>query len=590
MESLNGRPVTTMPHSQSQAVAFLRRVVQQGAASRWWPLWLSALAMALTCSSLGSGLWSDDLFQAQHFSAWLNGGQRPWWDMFYLQDGAPQRRFGGITPWWTSDTLRVRFFRPVTALTHLLDYCLWPDRPAMMHAHSVVWFGLLIVVVGRLFRRLEPDPRVACLATLFFATTWVHATTVGWLANRNAILAALFGVLALVMGLRAADQPRSIWRWCLAASLLVSSLLSAEVGISTLAFVAALAWRRREQGRALAWGPLLGGLVVVVAWRVGYQLMGFGALACGAYLDPGRSPLLFLQAAPERLAWLLAFLLAPMRLLIIDGLHPVAVVSLGLLAVVSAVAIARAGWRHRSTHGFWVIATLLALAPLAASVPGDRLLTFASLGIAPIVAKVIVDALDRPAAVERFFAGAAFASHLVISPVALAWGAYDHSHGFRESTRDVAGLDYAPDDRVAKRSVVVLWAPGYAYVHEMQAARVAAGRAVPTFTWVLGISEDEPTFERVGCCTLVVDRPDGLHREVFAANFRGPQDPFEVGAVVETLAFTATVLAVDAGGVATRVRFVFADRLDSERMLFLRWRDGDFRLADPSAGFHLERK
>lgn len=54
----------------------------------------------------------------------------------YYRD--PQRaalaRNYGLLPWWTPDSLKIGLWRPVTAFTHWLDYRLYPDSPALMHA------------------------------------------------------------------------------------------------------------------------------------------------------------------------------------------------------------------------------------------------------------------------------------------------------------------------------------------------------------------------------------------------------------------------------------------------------------------------
>src|SRR5208337_4627783 len=50
----------------------------------------------------------------------------------------------GTLPWWTSDKLKLSLCRPVAALTHWLDYRLYPDSPALMHAHNIVWFAAVV--------------------------------------------------------------------------------------------------------------------------------------------------------------------------------------------------------------------------------------------------------------------------------------------------------------------------------------------------------------------------------------------------------------------------------------------------------------
>jgi hypothetical protein len=47
-----------------------------------------------------------------------------------------------LLPWWSDPTIHIDFARPLTALTHVLDYALWPGTPALRHLHSLLWFAL----------------------------------------------------------------------------------------------------------------------------------------------------------------------------------------------------------------------------------------------------------------------------------------------------------------------------------------------------------------------------------------------------------------------------------------------------------------
>ena len=56
----------------------------------------------------------------------------------------------GTMPWWSHEELRANFFRPLTALTHMLDYCLWPDQVWLYHLHSIAWSIVACFAVRRL--------------------------------------------------------------------------------------------------------------------------------------------------------------------------------------------------------------------------------------------------------------------------------------------------------------------------------------------------------------------------------------------------------------------------------------------------------
>ena len=39
---------------------------------------------------------------------------------------------------------RAAFFRPLSALTHYVDYTLWPDEPLLIRIHSLLWSAFLL--------------------------------------------------------------------------------------------------------------------------------------------------------------------------------------------------------------------------------------------------------------------------------------------------------------------------------------------------------------------------------------------------------------------------------------------------------------
>ena len=104
----------------------------------------------------------------------------------------------GVFPWWTDPTLKAEFLQALTVLTHRLDYALWPDSPALMHAQSLFWLGTAVAAAAVFYRRMLGATWVAAVAALLFAVDDARGATVGFIANRNVLIAATFGVSALV--------------------------------------------------------------------------------------------------------------------------------------------------------------------------------------------------------------------------------------------------------------------------------------------------------------------------------------------------------------------------------------------------------
>lgn len=171
-------------------------------------LMVPALAVALTLPSLWAGWIADDhhhrfrIVKSAVFERTFPEKSNGLMDLFVFADGDPAHNLRamdmGFWPWWTFEGIRASFFRPLVAATHWLDYRCWPEHPRVMHAQSLLWFGGLIWAVTTLFRRIIGPTWVAGLAAMLYAVDDARALPAGWLANRNALLAALLGVLALI--------------------------------------------------------------------------------------------------------------------------------------------------------------------------------------------------------------------------------------------------------------------------------------------------------------------------------------------------------------------------------------------------------
>src|ERR1700751_5510666 len=88
----------------------------------------------------------------------------------------------------------------------LLDYRLWPNHPALMHLHSLIWLSAAVLAAALLYREVLGATWVAGPAALMYALDGAHAVPAGYLANRNALIACCFGFISLLEFVR--------WRKC----------------------------------------------------------------------------------------------------------------------------------------------------------------------------------------------------------------------------------------------------------------------------------------------------------------------------------------------------------------------------------------
>ncbi len=528
---------------------------------------VAALVVGLT--TLSAGLRLDDYLHGGQLRATLAGTPKSaWWDIFFLADFDPGKRFSGAMPWWTVDGLHVRFFRPVAALSHLIDYAWWPRTAWVMHAHSVALHLIFVGLVAALYRR-HFSAKQAAVAAVVFAVSVDHASTVTWIANRNALLAGIFSVATLLLY---QDWCAGRLRGLLAAPCLVAALLSAEASVGIFGLLIALqlpkqlstAQTDRRRRRWLAVGVLIS---LTVGWRLLYSRYGFGAVGSGAYVDPIRSPGLFLSVLPERLVTLGGMAVVPLRLLTGSELPAAARAALLLPFSVCAISVCVAAMRPQYRR--WCASGVLALLPLVASIPVERLLTIAFIGLCPAIAAAVLGTL-RPGRCRRLGGGATAVTHLLISPALFVGYA----------------LNFQPDpplglvlEGTKARNLVLISAPSVQDVTHLLESRFVNRLPRPAFIWYLWIS-DAPEVQRDGCCALEIEDPLGHGREPFSAFFREPATPLRRGQVIETLGFDVHVLEVGAEGYVTKARFDFRMPLEHPNLVFADWTGADFENVD----------
>jgi len=377
-------------------------------------LLLSLFALALTLPALGLGLMTDDRAFAEKFRR----GDGPLVVYSITQEEIAAGKERGMYPWWTSPELRLHFLRPLSALSHELDYRVFAGAPWVMHLGNGVLYALIVLIAFQLYRAILPQqPRVAALASLMFAIDDGHATTAGWIASRSMLLASALGLGALWLYVRAARGASSLYRVG-ATAMFALALCAAESGLSTLAYLAAysLAFETGSVPKRIA--RLLPELAVFAVWAALYVSGGYGARGLSLYRELS-SPLSVLGGGLSDLpAWLFILLgpsLVDMAMLQAPNIarSAAAVMCLPLLlALYYALPRTRASW-------FFGLGALFCLPPLFTTLPQDRLLTMASFGGFGIVASLLAAVAERARAARwlRVTRVVLITLHLVLAPL-----------------------------------------------------------------------------------------------------------------------------------------------------------------------------
>ncbi|MFM2420266.1 MAG: hypothetical protein RL385_4989 [Pseudomonadota bacterium] len=562
--------------------------------SRCGRLWLALCAALLCAPSLSVGLLLDDYFLLSRLRD-ADGGLR-WLGLrdafaFFPRGEAASLQQQGLLGWWVDPQVALSFFRPLSALSHALDFQWLTDAPWLMHAESIALMLALHLSVGQLYARwFGAAPRALALAYLLYILSPGHAVVASWLANRNACLAALFGVWALWSFERAAQGKGARYHGATCLGLLLS-LLSGELGTSTFVLLAAHAWCIDAAPWPVRLRALLAPLLLLASWLVVYRALGFGTAHVQLYLDAVAAPWDFVCALGLR---------AP-QLIFAQLYLPIASLSLMLSGKASLVAslvcgCAIAPWlpsvlevcRHDARARFCAAASLGSLLPIAASVPHDRLLLFADIGGAGLIASLVHHLSSMPSRRARVLR-LSVASHLGAS--LLLGPAYAASLHAQAATADVPFRALKDEEALANQTLVFVNLPSCYFAANFDWQLRGSGRPSPQRMLCLAPGIYPLRVARMDAHTLRVRASHGVLQPwgtwrgdsgteagplsavymAQALNLEGDARPLSRGETLRVGHVSVTAHAWTPEGYPSEVHFRFDAPLDSPSLRFVAW-------------------
>lgn len=578
------------------------------------PLGVVVVAVLVALPSLGNGLAADDHWHKINLTrdpTW-SSLTKPWYELFTFFDGDPARTLRvadvGITPWWADPNIVVSFFRPVSAATHLLDYTLWPSRPWLMHAHSIAWYAALVAAAAWTYRRLlarpgEPSSAwVAGLAALLYAFDHTHGIPVGWIANRNALVAGFFAIAALGAH-DVAARARGRIAWSFASALLFLLGLASGEGALAVAgyfvahavFLDARAWRER----IVSFVPHG---VSFVVWLVAYRAGNFGVRGSGMYVEPLREPVAFATALLKHVPMLVASELGgptPDLYTFFPLFAKVAFVVVALLFLAwSATAVVRV-WRSDPVARFFLAGGVLATLPACSTFPSGRLLVVPGFGLIGLLAMIAAGIADGASWVPargwrrrlaRSFGIWTLLGHLVLSPIALQIGMQQLVVLNRIIARVGADLPSAPSPTL-KRVVFMnvpdaVFAP-YFFLGRSPEGDTAPARLPARLLYVAGGARTVD-LRRTDEHTIVARVEGGFYRMGTELVTRSESVPMPASTTVVLDDVRIEVLETAPDGVPTLVAFRFDESADAEAYLWLRWQGSRLlKVRPPAVGEHV---
>ena len=565
--------------------------------SRWCIPVAALVGMLLIAPAMNMGLLGDDYL---HWSLLtgrsVNAQPGSFFGLFTFADGhvlSNQAMIdSGKLVWWANDHLRIAFWRPLAELSQSLDYQIWPDSPVAMHVHNLLMYGVMILLIGKLFRDLDPDRQQAGLATWLFAGNMLHVFAVAWLASRNQMLSGLFVVLTLLTYHRW-RRGGSAWHGVGAALCLVLGLLSAEASIQTAGYLLAYALFM-EPGQPL-WTrlkALLPFVAIVLVWKALHSHLGYGSFGSPGYVDPSSNGLGFAISLALRLPALMIAQwfgvssamfeqLGRSTQYLYSGLA--ALVLLGLVCAIHAL-----GGFRTALSRFYAVGSVLALAPACAGYPFDRLTVNSDIGASGMLSIVLLMVWRQRKALTGWGLGSAKNLilvvgfiHLIIFPLAkIGTSAFMKTIGEAGEVQAALAIPDATPGQT--QHVLLMNLPAAESIYYIPLIRQYHGLHNPSSLRALGPNNQAMTLTRLDDVSLRLSVPTGFRGTITRDTQR---QPFKVGDTVRMGDISVLVEAITEDKAPKTVVFRFPSSVQDSKWQFLAWKEaGIYRLQVPAIG------
>jgi riboflavin transporter FmnP len=585
-------------------------------ASRYWIVIVLIVAILLYAPFLSSGFFQDDYGFRLQFSPDVYEKHNVPETVMRMMRNSPVNLYGfswdaaarfrfeqekGFAPWWASDRIRTNFFRPLSSLTLALDFTLWPDTPLLMHIHSLLWFCLLIVLAYRLYRSVSGSTVVAGISILLFVLDDVLSGPVGWISNRHAVVAMVFGVLCVWLYHQGVTKHK--WPYVAGAcGVYALALLASEMGVVTFAYLFACMLvldRDKWPGRATRIVPFI---LITVIWRLAYTGLGYGASGTLLYIDPILNPGDF---AAQLLTRYPVLLFSTVGLPVADLLLAFSPQAVGVAAVVFSIPLGLLALTvypvlktHR-TSAFWAIGLLGAVIPLVSGIPQSRNLGLVSLGVMGLAGQLLVDVATAKKAgpltsfqriVLKIAVPILLILVLVVSPL-LVISNPTTTRTSAEAQASAADFGSAPE--LAEQHLTVINPPGAMSFMAGLLQRLFTDEPFPISITYLSSGFAPVQIERVDTRSILVT-PDGgytplpgpivddktgmatpvglenVYRALDGFHYN-PRNPMRAGQTVALNEVTVEVTEMTGDGRIAQAAFTFAHPLEDSRYVWLLW-------------------
>jgi hypothetical protein len=585
-------------------------------ASRYWIVIVLIVTVLLYAPFLFSGFFQDDYGLRLQFSPAVYEKHGIPQEVMRIMRNGPLNLYGfswdssarlgfeqdkGFAPWWASDRIKTNFFRPLSSLTLALDFSLWPDAPLPMHIHSLLWFCLLIGLAYQLYRSISGSAVTAGISILLLVLASTFTGPAGWISNRHAVIAMVFGVLCIWLYHQGVSKRK--WPYVAGAcGAYALALLASEMGLVTFAYLFAYMLVLDRDKWPVRVKRIVPFILVTVVWRLAYSGLGYGAVGTLLYIDPILNPVDFLTQLLTRYPVLLFSAVGPP---VVDLLIAFSPQAMGVMAGVTLVALGLLAWivypllkRHRAS-AFWLLGLLAAIVPLVSGIPQSRNLGLVSLGVMGLAGQLFVDVatVRKTGPLSPFrrillkiTVPILLILVLVVSPLLVVTNPATTRTSAEAQAR---AADFGSAPELAAQHLYVINPPGAMSFMGGLFQRLFSDKPFPLSINYLSSGFAPVQIERVDARKIlvtpdggytplpgpIVDDKTGMVTQVGLENvyraldgfYYNPRNPMQAGQVVPLSDVMVEVTEMTGDGRIAQAAFTFAQPLEDQRYVWLQW-------------------
>lgn len=513
-------------------------------------------------------------------------------------------------PWFTSLDWKVNFCRPLSSGLIALNHEICGLKPLGYTIHSLLWYMVLISILGLLVKRIVPTRQGRCyhpvtyLTLIIFAFSTSHMLMLFYGAARWLLIATTLALAGLLAHLKWREQGWKPGRY-LSIIAFFLALLSGEAALAVLAYLAAYEFFGSQKPVKNRIKALMPTALLVFVYLIYYRLMNYGTASQDLYINPMTDPVSFITALPTRLASMFGEMF--FRIISLLGIDPI-VPSMDWITILAGAAAlflcgllfypvwSNASIDQRRKTRWLIIGSVAAMFPLASGYPCPRVAMIPFIGGSVVLAFIlhhwwhklsrkrnIRQNLKSPGAwIGGLVIIVLFFLHLVFSPY-LWFAATREFKKYLDNREEFNRKCTVLNEFLSHQEAIILnTSESVDLTNDVYYYRKINRLPLPGAWWQLSYSHHKHHYLRTGEDKLELEIIDGSMFNHYPSLYvlRSSRTPLRIEEVIKFSSLQITILEVNENG-PTRIEFKFDRSLDDERYLFFKFQDGTLHTVPP---------